>query len=102
MDGAWFIPLAPLKRHIIGIASLATGAVIFTTVVVAVVTRWLLPSLPWAVCAALGAVSPPGRWACDPVVVGPCPRGHPGRRLLGKSVHGPSPLAARFKPAPWL
>jgi len=60
MDGAWFIPLAPLKRHLIGIASLATGAVIFTTAVVAAVTHWMLPSLPWAVCAALGAtVSPP-------------------------------------------
>jgi CPA1 family monovalent cation:H+ antiporter len=60
MDGAWFIALRHLRRHIIGILSLAIGAVMFTTVVVAVVTHALLPSLPWAACAALGAiVSPP-------------------------------------------
>lgn len=60
MDGAWFIALRHLHRHMIGIAGLAVGAVIFTTVVVALVTHWLLPGLPWAACAALGAiVSPP-------------------------------------------
>ncbi len=60
MDGAWFIALGHLKRHMIGILSLAVGAVIFTTVVIALVTHWLLPDLPWAACAALGAiVSPP-------------------------------------------
>lgn len=60
MDGAWVIPLGHLKRHFIGIVSLAVGAVVFTTVVVAVVTHWLIPDLPWAACAALGAiVSPP-------------------------------------------
>ncbi|MEP7246153.1 MAG: Na+/H+ antiporter [Gammaproteobacteria bacterium] len=60
LDGAWVIPLRHLKRHLIGILSLAIGAVVFTTVVVAVVTHALIPSLPWAACAALGAiVSPP-------------------------------------------
>lgn len=60
MDGAWFIALRHLKRHMIGILSLAVGAVVFTTVVVAVVAHWLVPSLPWAASAALGAiVSPP-------------------------------------------
>ncbi len=60
MDGAWFIALGRLRRHMIGIASLAVGAVVFTCVVVAVVTHLLFPSLPWAACAALGAiVSPP-------------------------------------------
>ncbi|MEO6081276.1 MAG: Na+/H+ antiporter [Steroidobacteraceae bacterium] len=60
MDGAWFIELRHVRRHLIGILSLAIGAVLFTTLVVAIVTHWLLPSLPWAVCAALGAiVSPP-------------------------------------------
>lgn len=60
MDGAWFIALRHLHRHMIGILSLAVGAVIFTTVVVAVVVHALMPSLPWAACAALGAiVSPP-------------------------------------------
>jgi CPA1 family monovalent cation:H+ antiporter len=60
LDGAWFIPLRPLRRHLIGILSLAIGAVVFTTVVVAIVVHALFPSLPWAACAALGAiVSPP-------------------------------------------
>jgi monovalent cation/hydrogen antiporter len=60
MDGAWFISIRHLRRHAIGVASLAIGAVVFTTIVVAVVTHRLLPSLPWAACAALGAiVSPP-------------------------------------------
>ena len=60
MDGAWSISLGRLRRHMIGIASLAVGAVFFTCAIVAVVTHLLLPSLPWAACAALGAiVSPP-------------------------------------------
>jgi monovalent cation/hydrogen antiporter len=60
MDGAWTIPLRHLHRHLIGILSMAIGAVVFTTVVVALVAHWLIPSLPWAACAALGAiVSPP-------------------------------------------
>jgi len=69
MDGAWFIPLRHLRRHIIGILSLAIGAVMFTTAVVAVVTHALLPSLPWAACAALGAiVSPPDAIAARAVL----------------------------------
>lgn len=60
MDGAWFISFAQLTRHKIGVASLAVGAVLFTTIVVAVVAHMLVPALPWAACAALGAiVSPP-------------------------------------------
>jgi CPA1 family monovalent cation:H+ antiporter len=59
-DGAWTMALGHLRRQIIGIASLAIGAVVFTTLVVAVATHFLMPSLPWAACAALGAiVSPP-------------------------------------------
>ncbi len=60
MDGAWFISFAQLRRHKMGVASLAVGAVLFTTLIVAVVAHMLLPALPWAACAALGAiVSPP-------------------------------------------
>ncbi|MDL2409232.1 Na+/H+ antiporter [Rhizobium calliandrae] len=60
MDGAWSIALRPLRRHMIGIASLAIGAVFFTCAVLGAVTHLLFPSLPWAACAALGAiVSPP-------------------------------------------
>src|SRR4029078_8056458 len=60
MDGAWFMALRHLRQHLIGILSLAIGAVVFTPVVVAVTAHALLPGLPWAACAALGAiVSPP-------------------------------------------
>lgn len=60
MDGAWYTALARFRRHFVGILSLAVGAVVFTTVVIAVVAHWLMPSLPWAACAALGAIlSPP-------------------------------------------
>ncbi len=69
IDGAWFIPLRHLRRHLIGILSLAIGAVAFTTAVVAVVAHALLPSLPWAACAALGAiVSPPDAIAARAVL----------------------------------
>jgi Na+/H+ antiporter len=60
MDGAWFTALAPFRRHLSGIASLAIGAVLFTAAAVAMVTKVVLPELPWAACIALGAiVSPP-------------------------------------------
>ena len=38
---------------------LAVGAVIFTAVVVALVAKWLLPSLPWGAAVALGAIVAP-------------------------------------------
>ncbi len=60
MDGAWFTAIAPFRRHMAGILSLAVGAVFFTTAIVAIVTRLLMPQLPWAACVALGAIlSPP-------------------------------------------
>ncbi|MDP1026254.1 Na+/H+ antiporter [Sphingomonas sp. KR1UV-12] len=60
VDGAWHTELVRFRRHLAGILSLAVGAVIFSTLVVAAVAHWLMPTLPWAACAALGAiVSPP-------------------------------------------
>ncbi|WP_395683610.1 Na+/H+ antiporter [Dokdonella sp.] len=59
MDSAWTIALGQLKRHLIGIASLAIGAVLFTTLVVAVTAHLLFPAWPWAACAALGAIVAP-------------------------------------------
>lgn len=59
-DSAWFTALASFRRNLGGILSLAVGAVLFTTLVVAVVAKSLVPALPWAACVALGAiVSPP-------------------------------------------
>jgi len=60
MDGAWYTALAPFRRHMPGILSLAVGAVVFTAFFVAVVAKLLLPALPFAACVALGAIlSPP-------------------------------------------
>jgi CPA1 family monovalent cation:H+ antiporter len=60
MDGAYYTALGRFRRHLPGILSLAIGAVIFTTLAVGLILRWLLPGLPWAACFALGAiVSPP-------------------------------------------
>ena len=51
------------------IAALAIGAVAFTTAVVGIVAHWAVPSLPWAVCFALGAiVSPPDALAAKAVL----------------------------------
>lgn len=58
-DSAWFTALSSFRRHFGGILSLAIGAVLFTTIVVAVVTKSLVPALPWGACAALGAIVSP-------------------------------------------
>jgi CPA1 family monovalent cation:H+ antiporter len=51
------------------IASLALGAVALTVAVVAIVTRWLVPAMPWAAAIALGAiVAPPDAAAATTVL----------------------------------
>jgi len=60
LDGAYYTAFGRFRRHLPGILSLAIGAVVFTTLAVGLVVHWLVPSLPWAACFALGAiVSPP-------------------------------------------
>lgn len=69
MDGAYYTAYGRFRRHLPGILSLAVGAVVFTTLVVALVTKWLLPELPWAACFALGAIlSPPDAIAARAVL----------------------------------
>jgi CPA1 family monovalent cation:H+ antiporter len=59
-DGAYYTAFGRFRRHLPGILSLAVGGVLFTTLVVGLVTHWLVPTLPWGACFALGAiVSPP-------------------------------------------
>jgi len=71
MDGAYTTALGRFRRHLPGILSLAVGAVVFTTLVVGVVTHWLVPALPWAACFALGAiVSPPDAVSARAVLKG--------------------------------
>lgn len=60
IHGAYSTAWTAFLRDLPGILALAIGAVAFTTLVVGLVTHWLVPSLPWAACFALGAVvSPP-------------------------------------------
>ncbi|WP_447760617.1 Na+/H+ antiporter [Sphingopyxis panaciterrae] len=71
MDGAYYTALGRFRRHLPGILSLAVGAVVFTTLVVGVVTHWIIPELPWAACFALGAiVSPPDAVSARAVLKG--------------------------------
>ena len=69
MNGAYFTAFGRFRRHLSGILSLAVGAVLFTTLVVAIIAHWLIPPLPWAACFALGAVvSPPDAIAARAVL----------------------------------
>ncbi len=69
MSGAYFTVWRDFRANLGLIATLAVGAVAFTTLVVGVVVHWVLPSLPWAACFALGAiVSPPDAVAAKAVL----------------------------------
>jgi len=52
------------------IASLALGAVALTVAVVAIVTRLLVPDMPWAAAVALGAIVAPPDAAAAPSATG--------------------------------
>lgn len=68
-DGAFYTVWSDFRRYLGGILWLAVGAVIFTTFAVGAVVHWVLPSLPWAACFALGAVvSPPDAVAAKAVL----------------------------------
>lgn len=69
MDGAFYTVWSEFRRYLGGILWLAVGAVVFTTFAVGVTVHWVLPSLPWAACFALGAVvSPPDAVAAKAVL----------------------------------
>lgn len=60
LSSAYFTVWSDFRANFRIIMQLATGAVVLTTVAVAVTTHWLKPDLPWAACFALGAIlSPP-------------------------------------------
>ncbi len=69
-DGAYFTAFGRFRRHLPGIISLAVGAVVFTTCLVALIVKWLVPGLPWAACLRLAPLSP-RRMRCRPA---PCCR----------------------------
>ena len=69
MSGGYFTAWVEFRSNLGAIGMLALGAVVFTTAVVGIVTHGLLPTLPWAVCFALGAiVSPPDAVAAAAVL----------------------------------
>ncbi|AXY23592.1 Sodium, potassium, lithium and rubidium/H(+) antiporter [Komagataeibacter saccharivorans] len=69
LGGAYFSVWHAFRANLAGILQLAIGGVAFTTFVVGVTTRWLIPSMPWAGCFALGAiVAPPDAVAAKAVL----------------------------------
>lgn len=69
MSGGYFTAWVDFRANIGAIALLAVGAVAFTTAAVGIVAHLLAPTLPWAVCFALGAVvSPPDAVAASAVL----------------------------------
>lgn len=60
MSSSFYTAWSDFRREIAAISSLVLGAVVFTTVAVAVTVHAVEPALPWPACFALGAiVSPP-------------------------------------------
>ena len=69
LDAAFDASPRDLRANWRTVAGLALGAVALTIVVVAVVARWLVPGMPWAVAVALGAiVAPPDAAAATAVL----------------------------------
>jgi monovalent cation/hydrogen antiporter len=58
-SGGWFTSLRDLKANLRPIGLLAVGLVLFTIVCIAAVAHLLVPSMPWAVAFALGAIVAP-------------------------------------------
>lgn len=66
---ALFTSWRDFRRNLRSILRLAIGLVLFTTVTIACVVHWLIPTLPWAAAFALGAiVSPPDAVAATSVI----------------------------------
>lgn len=69
LDSAFDSSPRDLRSNWRPVVSLALGAVLLTVLAVAVVARWLVPTMPWAVAIALGAiVAPPDAAAATAVL----------------------------------
>lgn len=69
LSGAYFTVWRDFRANFRIIMQLAIGAVVFTTAAVGFVVHWMVPSLPWSACFALGAiVSPPDAVAAKAVL----------------------------------
>jgi CPA1 family monovalent cation:H+ antiporter len=56
---AWRASWRDFRRWLRPILSLAIGLVAFTILCVGIAARWLMPTLPWAVCFLIGAIVSP-------------------------------------------
>jgi monovalent cation/hydrogen antiporter len=69
LDAAYDTSLRDLRDNWVPVANLVVAAVGVTTVAVALVSRWLVPDLPWAAAIVLGAiVAPPDAAAATAIV----------------------------------
>nr|WP_220789997.1 Na+/H+ antiporter [Gluconacetobacter tumulisoli] len=69
LSGAYFTVWPAFRLNLGPILQLAVGTVLFTTLAVGAAAHWLVPSLPWAACFALGAiVAPPDAVAAKSVL----------------------------------
>ena len=69
VDAAFDASVRDLRRNWRTVAGLALGAVVLTVALVAIVTRMLVPDLPWSAAIALGAiVAPPDAAAATAVL----------------------------------
>jgi len=69
LDAAFDSPIRDLRRNWVPLTCLILIAVSVTTAAVALVARWLVPTMPWAVAVTLGAlVAPPDAAAATAIL----------------------------------
>ncbi|AKM39990.1 Na+/H+ antiporter [Burkholderia contaminans] len=69
MSSGFYTAWKEFRQELASIASLALGAVVFTTIAVAFAVHAVNPALPWAACFTLGAiVSPPDAVAAKAIL----------------------------------
>lgn len=67
--GAFGIPFREFKKNWRAIFSLALGLVVFTTIIIAILFKWLFPQFPWALAFTFGAIiSPPDATAATTIL----------------------------------
>src|SRR5256885_1357700 len=71
LDAAYDTSPRDLRDNWAPVAGLVVCAVALTTISVAVIARWLMPSMPWASAIALGAVVAPPDAAAATAVLRP-------------------------------
>jgi CPA1 family monovalent cation:H+ antiporter len=80
VDAGYDVSQRDLRDNWAPLVGLVVVAVVLTTVAVAVVAHFLVPSLPWAAAIALGAIVAPPDAVAATAVLRPL---HPPQRILG-------------------